>query len=325
VVTHGQPVTLAGDVGGALRVVTRPGGVPATVGVLGRGPSFGPIAVALTVKPKRLRHHRFQVTGSYRPHVTGKVSLFRHGAGRVGAARTSKGTFRFPARALKPGKYEVRVTPWPSLTLVAGRSATITRRQLAFGPMSEDHEIEEEAEGRRYSPERLARRRAALAQLTQYGNPILRSVASPVTRFDNELAELAGRMGFLMDEAIGVGLAGPQVGVLKRLFVYRFADEEALGVLVNPEVVRRGEELQTIEEGCLSIPDVHVPVERPALVEVTGVDLDGHPLTVVAEGPDATVLQHEIDHLDGVLMLDRTDKASRKAALRALREAALGV
>ncbi len=191
--------------------------------------------------------------------------------------------------------------------------------------MSEDHEVEEEAEGHRPSPERLARRRAALSQLTQYGNPVLRSVASPVTRFDGELAEIAGRMGFLMDEAIGVGLAGPQVGLLKRLFVYRFADEEALGVLVNPKIVRRGEETQTIEEGCLSIPDVHVPVERPALVEVTGVDLDGHPLTVVAEGPDATVLQHEIDHLDGVLMLDRTDKDSRKAALRALREQALGV
>jgi peptide deformylase len=188
--------------------------------------------------------------------------------------------------------------------------------------MSEDHEIEEAAEGHRFSPERLARRRAALSQLRQYGDPALRSVASPVTRFDHELAELAGRMGFLMDEAIGVGLAGPQVGILKRLFVYRFAGEEALGVLVNPEVVRRGEETQTIEEGCLSIAGVHVPVERPALVEVTGVDLDGHPLTVVAEGPDATVLQHEIDHLDGVLMLDRTDKESRKAALRQLREAA---
>src|ERR1044071_5458019 len=108
--------------------------------------------------------------------------------------------------------------------------------------MSEDHEVEEGAA--RYSPERLARRRAALAQLRQYGDPVLRSTASPVTRFDGELAELAGRMGVLMDEAIGVGLAGPQVGILKRLFVYRFADEEALGVLVNPEVVQSGEETQ---------------------------------------------------------------------------------
>ena len=188
--------------------------------------------------------------------------------------------------------------------------------------MADEHDEDDRP---RYSPERLARRRAALAQLRQYGDPVLRSTASPVTRFDGELAELAGRMGVLMDEAIGVGLAGPQVGILKRLFVYRFADEEALGVLVNPEVVRRGEETQVIEEGCLSIADVHVPVERPALVEVRGVDLDGQPLTVVAEGPDATVLQHEIDHLDGVLMLDRTDKDSRKAALRALREAAQGV
>jgi peptide deformylase len=188
--------------------------------------------------------------------------------------------------------------------------------------MSEDQEQPEIHEPP--SPERLARRRVALSQLRQWGDPALRSVASPVTRFDGELAELAGRMGYLMDEAIGVGLAGPQVGVLKRLFVYRFAGEEALGVLANPEVVRRGEEEQTIEEGCLSIADVHVPVARPALVEVRGVDLDGHALTVVAEGPDATVLQHELDHLDGVLMLDRTDKESRKAALRRLRERALG-
>lgn len=186
--------------------------------------------------------------------------------------------------------------------------------------MSEDHQVEEGAA--RYSPERLARRRAALTQLRQYGDPVLRSTASPVTRFDGELAELAGRMGVLMDEAIGVGLAGPQVGILKRLFVYRFTDEEALGVLINPEVVRSGSETQTIEEGCLSIDGIHVPVERPALVEVRGVDLDGHPLTVVAEGPDATILQHELDHLDGVLMLDRTDKESRKAALRRLRELA---
>jgi len=186
--------------------------------------------------------------------------------------------------------------------------------------MSEDHRVDESAE--RYSPERLARRRAAVSQLRQWGDPVLRSVASPVTRFDGDLADLAGRMGVLMDEAIGVGLAGPQVGVLKRLFVYRFADEEALGVLVNPEVVRSGEETQTLEEGCLSIDGIHVPVERPALVEIRGVDLDGHPLTVAAEGPNATILQHELDHLDGVLMLDRTDKDARRAALRRLRESA---
>jgi peptide deformylase len=185
--------------------------------------------------------------------------------------------------------------------------------------MSEDARQDEQE---RPSPERLARRAAALTQLRHWGDPALRSVASPVTRFDAELAELAGRMGYLMDEAIGVGLAGPQVGVLKRLFVYRFADEEALGVLVNPELVRAGEERQTIEEGCLSIDRIHVPVERPALIEIRGVDLDGHELTVRAEGPDATILQHELDHLDGVLMLDRTDKPSRQAALRALREAA---
>jgi peptide deformylase len=130
-------------------------------------------------------------------------------------------------------------------------------------------------------------------------------------------------MGDLMDEAMGVGLAGPQLGLLKRIFVYRFADDEPLGVLVNPELVRAGEERQTIEEGCLSIARIHVPVERPALVELRGQDLQGHEITVVAEGPDATVLQHEADHLDGVLMLDRTDKESRKAALRALREAAV--
>jgi peptide deformylase len=186
----------------------------------------------------------------------------------------------------------------------------------------DDLEPEAAAEEPRYSPERLARRRAALAQLCQWGDPALRAVASPVDRFDAQLAETAARMGHLMDEAIGAGLAGPQVGLLKRMFVYRFADEEEIGVLVNPVVVRAGEEVQTLEEGCLSIPDLYVPVERPALIEMRGVDLDGHELTVVAEGPNATVLQHELDHLDGVLMLDRTDKESRKTALRALREAA---
>jgi peptide deformylase len=168
------------------------------------------------------------------------------------------------------------------------------------------------------SPERQARRTIALGQLRQWGDPALHAVARPIDRFDGALADLAARMADLMDEAIGVGLAAPQVGSLQRLFVYRFQERGPLGVLVNPVLLAHGSETQTLEEGCLSIADVHVPVERPSEVRIAGVDVRGHAIEVEACGPDATVLQHELDHLDGVLMLDRTSPEHRRAALREL-------
>jgi peptide deformylase len=166
--------------------------------------------------------------------------------------------------------------------------------------------------------ERLARRAAALARLRGWGDPVLRTPARRVDAFDDALHEQVLGMEQLMDDALGVGLAAPQVGVLRRLFVYRFRPDEPLGVLVNPELRWASEERQTLEEGCLSIPDVYVPVERAAAVRMAGLDRHGTSHEVEASGPDAAVLQHELDHLDGVLMLDRTTPEHRRAAIRAL-------
>jgi peptide deformylase len=166
--------------------------------------------------------------------------------------------------------------------------------------------------------EQLARRAAALAQLRGWGDPVLRTPARPVAAFDGALREQIREMERLMEDALGVGLAAPQVGVLRRLFVYRFRPDEPLGVLVNPELRWTSEDRQILEEGCLSIPDVYVPVERAAAVRMAGLDQHGHPHEVEASGPDASVLQHELDHLDGVLMLERTTPEHRRAAIRAL-------
>ena len=170
--------------------------------------------------------------------------------------------------------------------------------------------------------ERLARRRAAFAQILQWGDPVLRSAGSPVTVFDDAVAGLVRRMAELMDDALGAGLAAPQVGQLQRVFVYRAEADGPLGVVVNPRIVRASEEKLTTEEGCLSIgrAQVWVPVERSAEVEVVAQDAKGRERTITAEGREAVILQHETDHLDGVLMLSRTPPEHRREALRTLRE-----
>ena len=163
-------------------------------------------------------------------------------------------------------------------------------------------------------PELAARRAAALAHVRQFGDPVLRARARPVDRFDGALAEEVARMGRLMDDAIGVGLAATQVGVLHRVLVYRVQQASPVAALVNPEIEWTGDELETLEEGCLSLPGVHVDVERPVHIRVRARDEHGRSLTVEASGLEARVIQHEVDHLDGVLILDRISRSQRKDA-----------
>lgn len=167
-----------------------------------------------------------------------------------------------------------------------------------------------------------ARRAAALSLLRRYGDPILRSSATPVDRFDDTLAEQVRRMGAIMGDALGVGLAAPQLGVSQRMLVYRAAPDAPVVALLNPEVEWASEDdVEIVEEGCLSIPGVAVEVERPVHVRVRAQDERGEDRLVEASGLEARVIQHEVDHLNGVLILDRTTKAQRREALRALRDA----
>ena len=177
---------------------------------------------------------------------------------------------------------------------------------------------EEEEEGRR-DPQVEARRRIALAQIRQYPDAVLRMRAREVERFDDDLARLAEKMAHLMHDARGVGLAATQVGVLQRLFVFRLADDEDVTTIVNPEITKRSRSTETADEGCLSLQGVLVPVERALEVTIEGQDVTGAPLELELEELDARVVQHELDHLDGVLMIERTDGESRKDALATLR------
>jgi peptide deformylase len=177
----------------------------------------------------------------------------------------------------------------------------------------DEHEID---------PETRARRDAALAQVRTLGDPVLRTRARPVERFDDELRAEVREMALLMHDALGVGLAAPQVGVPHRVLVYRVEPDSPVRALVNPEIEWRSDDTEVMEEGCLSLPAVHVEVERPIHVRLRAQDERGEQLLVEASGFEARVIQHEIDHLDGVLILDRTTKDQRKAAMRALRERA---
>jgi peptide deformylase len=170
-------------------------------------------------------------------------------------------------------------------------------------------------------PEREARRRLALAQVRQYPDPVLRLTAREVQQFDAGLGELVSRMSALMRDANGVGLAAPQVGVSQRVLVYQLGDEEPLVALVNPRVVESAEDLGIEEEGCLSLgaSSVVVEVERPLTVVVAATSPEGEAIRIEAEGLEARVVQHEIDHLDGILTIDRTTPEHRRAALALLR------
>jgi peptide deformylase len=169
------------------------------------------------------------------------------------------------------------------------------------------------------TPEQLARREAALARVRKFGDPVLRERARPVGTVDAVVRDQIREMRRLLEDAMEAGLAATQIGVLNRVFVYRVDVDGPVRALVDPELEWASEETEVAEEGCLSIPGIWIDVERPARVRVRALDEDGEPVVIEAEMPEARVLQHELDHLDGVLTLDRTSKEQRRAALRELR------
>ena len=186
-----------------------------------------------------------------------------------------------------------------------------------------DAEVVEDApEEERLDPELAARRAAALAHVRKFGDPVLRSKARPIEVFDDALRDEISRMAALMHDSMGIGLAATQVGALRRLLVYRVEHDSPINVLINPELEWSGKEKEWMEEGCLSLPRVHVEVERPIHVRVRAQDAAGEPITIEASGLEARVIQHEMDHLDGVLIVDRAPRDQRKEAMRALREQA---
>ena len=168
--------------------------------------------------------------------------------------------------------------------------------------------------------EELRLRDEALAKVLTFGDPVLRSRASDVREFGPELAAEADRMIAIMRDAMGVGLAATQLGTLRRLLVFQAGPDATPTAIANPVLEWSSGNLATAAEGCLSLPRVIVDVERPLHVRVTGADTKGEPILIEASGLEARVLQHEIDHLDGVLILDRTERDQRKGAMRALRE-----
>ena len=191
--------------------------------------------------------------------------------------------------------------------------------------MSEEATEGVEVEGPEVPPfelddETRARRDAALAMVRRYGDPVLRTKARAIDRFDDQLAEEVLRMGLLMNDALGIGLAATQLGIPHRVLVYRVEPDSPVNALVNPEIEWSSKDAETFEEGCLSLPGVHVEVERPIHVRVRAQDETGAQQLIEASGLEARVIQHEIDHLDGVLILDRTSREQRKEAIRGLRE-----
>jgi peptide deformylase len=190
--------------------------------------------------------------------------------------------------------------------------------------MSEQlEEVDESAsdEGRPTPEQRMEWRMAALRLVRQFPDPALRNAASPVADVDDEVQRLAERMVDVMDRAHGVGLAAPQLGILRRILVYRAGDGDEVRVLINPELTERSPETEVGNEGCLSLlgGELQVPVARHLRVRVSGRDAGGEPVDLVAEGFEARVIQHEIDHLDGVLIFDRAEDQGRREALRELR------
>jgi peptide deformylase len=188
--------------------------------------------------------------------------------------------------------------------------------------MEEHDEHEDHIEGQvideELDPEREARRRIALGQIRQYPDAALRMEARPVPEFDDELLSLVERMKLLMVDANGIGLAATQVGVLRRVFVFQ-RDEDEVAAVVNPEIVERSDETDIADEGCLSIQGISVPVERSLEVTIVGKDENGNDVRYELDDYAARCVQHETDHLDGVLMIDRTTPEARREALGILR------
>ena len=186
---------------------------------------------------------------------------------------------------------------------------------------SVDVEVVEADETPQLDPEVEARRVAAMSLIRRLGDPVLKSRATPVDRFDDSMRKQVSRMAGIMNDALGVGLAAPQLGISQRLLIYRVGPDAPVIVLANPELEWASAESEVGEEGCLSIPGVLVDVDRHVHVRVRGLDEEGERRTVEASGLEARVIQHEMDHLDGVLILERTNRDERKRALRELREA----
>jgi peptide deformylase len=187
------------------------------------------------------------------------------------------------------------------------------------GRAASDEEVQGAPARPPLDPEVEARRLAAFRLIRAFGDPVLRSRAGEVTRFDESLREEVARMDRLMGDALGLGLAAPQVGVLHRLFVYRAGPDAPLVAVINPELEWSSQDEETAEEGCLSLPRVTVDVERPVHVCVRARDEQGAPISIEASGLEARVIQHEMDHLNGVLILDHATREQRKEALRILR------
>ena len=185
----------------------------------------------------------------------------------------------------------------------------------------EERDEEVESTEPALDPEVEARRMAAMSFIRRLGDPVLKSRATAVDRFDDALKSQVSRMAGIMGDAIGLGLAAPQLGVSQRLLVYRVGFDAPLIALVNPEIEWSSEDDETMEEGCLSIPGVTVDVERPVHVRIRARDEEGEGRWIEASGLEARVIQHEMDHLDGVLILDRTTRDQRRQAMRELREA----
>ena len=182
-------------------------------------------------------------------------------------------------------------------------------------------EVEGQVRSEELDAEREARRRLALAQVRQYPDPVLRMKANEVDELDESVTGLVERMKGLMSEARGVGLAAPQLGILRRVLVYQAGEEEPFVALVNPRVLETSEERIADDEGCLSLgaASVIVEVERPLSIVVEGKSPEGEDVRIEAEGLEARVIQHELDHLDGILIIDRTSPEHRREALAKLR------
>jgi peptide deformylase len=183
--------------------------------------------------------------------------------------------------------------------------------------VAEAGEVRSEGE-EQLDAEARARKRLALAQIRQYPDPVLRMRAHEIESFDDDLRRLVERMRGLMADASGVGLAATQVGVLRRVFVFQHGEDETLA-LVNPRIVERSDEVEVSDEGCLSLQGVLVPVERSTAVTIEGADELGEEVRLELTELAARVVQHEVDHLDGKLILDRTTPEARREALAALR------
>lgn len=213
-------------------------------------------------------------------------------------------------------EHESGITENPSGVMLEGEASAQS------GLQESDSDPLEEMEKRAPSgldEETLRRREAALAQVVQFGDPVLKSRASEIAVFDQALSDEIDRMIVLMQESLGVGLAANQVGKLRRLLVFQTNADVEPQALINPEIDWLSEETEPMVEGCLSIPRVVVEVERPVFARVRGQDKTGADVLLEASGHEARVLQHEIDHLNGILILDRTERSQRRAALKALR------